>query len=82
MKQYLDRDGKISAWRVIEEVDLKGFQLGDIKISDVHANFMINVGQGTADQVMQLLSLVKQKVRDTLGIQLHEEVQYLGFEKL
>ncbi len=79
LKQYVDAKGTISAWRVIEEVGLKGFQLGDIQISDVHANFMINRGQGTADQVMQLLSLIKQKVRDELGIQLHEEIQYLGF---
>jgi len=80
LKQYVDDSGKISAWRVIEEVELKGYQLGQIQISPVHANFMINLGGGTADQVMQLLSLVKQRVRDTLGVQLHEEVQYLGFE--
>lgn len=79
LKQYVDETGKISAWRVIEEVELKGYQLGQIQISPIHANFMINLGDGTADQVMQLLSLVKQRVRDTLGIQLHEEVQYLGF---
>lgn len=80
LKQYVDDSGKISAWRVIEEVGLKGHQLGQIQISPVHGNFMINLGGGTADQVMQLLSVVKQRVRDNLGIQLHEEVQYLGFE--
>ncbi len=72
-------DGTISAWRLIEHVGLKGRRLGQIEISPKHANFMINLGGGTADEVMQLLSLVKQRVRDILGIQLHEEVQYLGF---
>lgn len=79
LHQYVDTNGTIAAWRVIEEVGLKGQHIGGISISELHANFMINEGQGTADQVMQLLSLVKQKVRDELGIQLHEEVQYLGF---
>lgn len=80
LKKHVEESGKISAWRVIEEVGLKGMQIGQIQISPIHCNFMINLGGGTADQVMQLLSLVKQRVRDTLGIQLHEEVQYLGFE--
>ena len=72
-------DGTISAWRLIEHVGLKGRRLGQIEISPKHANFMINLGGGTADEVMQLLSLVKQRVRDILGTQLHEEIQYLGF---
>ncbi len=80
LQEFVDAEGKISAWRVIEEVGLKGQRLGQICISEKHNNFMINLGGGTADEVMQLLSLVKQRVRDTLGIQLHEEVQYLGFE--
>ncbi len=79
LKQHVDPSGKISAWRVIQEVGLKGMQIGQIQISPIHSNFMINLGGGTADQVMQLLSLVKQRVRDKLGMQLHEEVQYLGF---
>jgi UDP-N-acetylmuramate dehydrogenase len=80
LKPFVDAEQKISAWRLIEEVDLKGKQLGKIQISEKHSNFMINLGGGTADQVMQLISLVKQKVRDTLKIQLQEEIQYLGFE--
>lgn len=80
LKAHIDANGTISAWRLIEEVGLKGKQVGQIKISERHSNFMINLGGGTADQVMQLISLVKQQVRDKLGIQLHEEIQYLGFE--
>jgi UDP-N-acetylmuramate dehydrogenase len=80
LRKHIDANGTISAWRLIDEVGLKGKQVGQIKISERHSNFMINLGGGTADQVMQLISLVKQAVRDTLGIQLHEEIQYLGFE--
>ena len=80
LKPFVDAEQKISAWRLIEEVGLKGKQLGQIQISEKHSNFMINLGDGTADQVMQLISLVKQAVRDKLSIQLQEEIQYLGFE--
>lgn len=79
LRTFVAPDGTLSAWRCIEAVGLKGQTIGHIQISPKHANFMINLGGGTADEVMQLMSYVKQQVRDTLGIQLHEEVQYLGF---
>lgn len=80
LQRHVASDGKVSAWRLIQDVGLPGRQIGQIQISERHCNFMINLGGGTADQVMQLLSLVKQQVRDTLGIQLLEEVQFLGFD--
>lgn len=79
LRPYVDDRQTISAWRLIVATGLQGKQIGRIQISSKHANFMINLGGGTADQVVQLLSFVKQQVRDTLGVQLHEEVQYLGF---
>lgn len=79
LRPFVATDGTISAWRLITEVGLQGKQLGQMQISPQHANFMVNLGGGTADQVVQLLSLVKQQVRDKLGIQLREEVQYIGF---
>ncbi len=72
-------DGTLSAWRLIAAAGLQGRRLGQMEISPRHANFMINHGGATADQAVQLISLVKQQVRDKLGVQLHEEVQYLGF---
>jgi UDP-N-acetylmuramate dehydrogenase len=47
--------------------------------SDIHANFIINTGDATADDVVQLISFIKQQVRDKKGIQLHEEIEYIGF---
>ncbi len=79
LKEFIAEDSTISAWRLIVRVGLQSKQLGQVQISPLHANFMLNLGGGTADQVVQLLSLVKQQVRDKLGVQLREEVQYLGF---
>lgn len=69
----------VAAAKLIDELGLKGMTIGGAKVSDVHANFIINTGDATADDVMQLISYVKQQVRDKKGIQLHEEIEYIGF---
>lgn len=71
--------GKIPAARFIEEAGLKGQKIGGAMVSDKHANFILNVGGAKADDVIQLISLIKMKVRDEFGVQLQEEVQYVGF---
>ncbi len=68
-----------SAW-FIDQAGLKGYQIGGAKVSDEHANFIIKVKEdGKADDVVQLISYIKQQVRAKFGIQLQEEVQYVGF---
>ncbi|OGF31954.1 UDP-N-acetylenolpyruvoylglucosamine reductase [Candidatus Falkowbacteria bacterium RIFOXYD2_FULL_35_9] len=81
MLQYKgwETHGKIAAGKFIEEAGLKGKQIGGAKISDEHANFIVNTGNATASDVVQLISLIKMKVRDEFGVQLEEEVQYVGF---
>ncbi|SRR6056297_1612725 len=71
--------GKIPAARLIEEVQMKGVSLGGAKVSDKHANFIVNHDQATADDVVQLISMIKSKVRVRYNLQLEEEVQYVGF---
>jgi len=73
------KKGKIPAAWLIERADLKGKQIGEAKISEKHANFIVNAGGATAADVIALASLVKMKVRDEVGIQLQEEVEYAGF---
>lgn len=71
--------GKIPAAWLIDQCDLKGKQVGGAKISEKHANFIVNAGGATAGDVIALASLVKMKVRDEVGVQLQEEVEYVGF---
>ncbi|MFA6131654.1 MAG: UDP-N-acetylmuramate dehydrogenase [Patescibacteria group bacterium] len=71
--------GQISAGWLIEQMDLKGKQIDGAKISEEHGNFIVNTGDARADDVMQLISIVKMNARDRFGIQLEEEVEYLGF---
>ena len=70
---------RIPAGWLIDKLGLKGKTVGQAQVSPVHGNFLVNLGQARAQDVIQLSSLVKMKVRDELGILLEDEVQYLGF---
>ena len=67
-----------SGW-VVDRLDLKGFQIGQIKISEEHGNFLLNLGGATADDVVQMIAYIKTKARDEFGLQLQEEIEYVGF---
>jgi UDP-N-acetylmuramate dehydrogenase len=64
--------------RVIEAAGLKGTRVGQIEVSPVHANYLTNLGGGTADEALELIELVKEKVRERMGIELEEEVRVVG----
>jgi UDP-N-acetylmuramate dehydrogenase len=74
----LDR-GQIPIGWLIEQAGLKGFAIGNAQISEKHGNFCVNTGTATADQVVQLIAAVKTRIRDIYGLQIQEEIQYLGF---
>jgi UDP-N-acetylmuramate dehydrogenase len=64
--------------RVIEAAGLKGTRVGQIEVSPVHANYLTNLGGGTAEEALELIELVKEKVRERMGIELEEEVRVVG----
>ncbi len=70
---------KISAGWFIDKIGLKGKKIGGAQVSEKHANFIINTGNATAEDVIILSSLIKQKVRTKFGVQLQEEIQLVGF---
>jgi UDP-N-acetylmuramate dehydrogenase len=63
-----------SAGRMIDELGLKGFQVGDARVSDRHANFFTNVGHASATEMLTLIDTVRERVRQTYGVELEEEV--------
>ncbi|MDZ4179623.1 MAG: UDP-N-acetylmuramate dehydrogenase [Coriobacteriia bacterium] len=67
-----------SAGRLIEASGLKGHQLGGAAVSDVHANFIVNTGGACAADVLGLMHLIRDRVRDTFGVDLRPEVRFLG----
>ncbi|MDA1038073.1 MAG: UDP-N-acetylmuramate dehydrogenase, partial [bacterium] len=68
---------RIAAGWIVDQLDLKGKQIGGAKISDVHGNFLVNDASASADEIMQLISFVKTRARNELGIHLQEEIQYV-----
>jgi len=64
--------------RVIEAAGLKGTRVGQIEVSPVHANYFVNVGGGTAEEALELMELVREKVRERLGVELEPEVRVIG----
>jgi len=70
---------KIGAGWIIELAGLKGKKIGGAKVSLEHANFIVNTSRATAEDIVMLISYIKQQVRDRFKVQLQEEVQYLGF---
>ncbi len=73
------KNGLVAAGWLIGSLDLKGKIIGGAKVSLEHANFIVNTGKATAEDVITLISYIKQQVRDISNIQLQEEIQYLGF---
>jgi UDP-N-acetylmuramate dehydrogenase len=68
-------DKRIPAGWLIEEAGLKGKKFGNILISEANANFIINEGKGTAEEIIIVAGIIKQKIRNKFGIQLKEEVR-------
>ncbi|HVE83450.1 MAG TPA: UDP-N-acetylmuramate dehydrogenase [Myxococcales bacterium] len=66
------------AGRLIESVGLKGHQVGQAQISSLHANWIVNLGGATAKEVVALMALAQQRVREATGVELSPEVKRVG----
>jgi UDP-N-acetylmuramate dehydrogenase len=69
-------EGPAGEW--IEEAGLKGFRMGQAMVSDRHANFIINLGKATAEEVISLMEWVERKIYEEKGISLEREVRVVG----
>lgn len=67
-----------SAGRLVEAAGLSGARIGGAQISELHANFIVNTGAATALDVVSLMKLAQDTVRDAYGIELRPEIRFLG----
>lgn len=63
---------------MIDELGLKGCRVGDAEVSSKHAGFIVNRGQATARDVLTLVSLIQQRVKETFGVDLETEFLIVG----
>ncbi len=66
------------AGRLIEAAGLKGTRIGNIQVSEGHANFFVNLGGGTARELLELVELVQAQVREKFKVELELEIQVVG----
>ena len=69
-----------SAGKLIEDAGLKGARVGGARVSEKHANFIVNAGGATASDVRALMRQIQTKVYEDYGVELEPEVRLLGFE--
>jgi UDP-N-acetylenolpyruvoylglucosamine reductase len=68
----------IPAGKLIDELGLKGTRFGDAMVSHEHGNFIVNQGNATAKEVLELIEIIREKARAERGIDLQTEVEIIG----
>lgn len=75
------KEGIIVA-KLIDEAGLKGFSIGDARVSEKHAGFVVNTGNATAQDVLELIKHIQKVVYEKFGIEIEPEIEIIGeFEK-
>ena len=72
--------GDTSAGYYIDRAGLKGYRIGGAQISDMHANFILNVGGATSSDFLSLANYARQEVDKIYGVKLEYEIEYLSKE--
>ena len=67
--------GEKSAGELIDRCGLKGRRVGGAAVSEKHANFIVNVGGATAEDVIQLMDIMRSEVRARFAIELESEIR-------
>jgi UDP-N-acetylmuramate dehydrogenase len=68
----------VGAGRLIDQIGMKGFRIGDAQISHIHANIVVNLGHATAREVRELIATAQKRVEESLGHHLEPEISFIG----
>ena len=69
----------IFSGKLIEDLGLKGYSIGGAKVSEKHANFIVNYNNATAEDIMSLIEYIKKKVKEKYNIELKVEQEFVNF---
>lgn len=67
-----------SAWKLIDAAGCRGLKVGGAQVSEMHCNFLINTGNATGHDIETLGETVRERVKETSGIELHWEIKRIG----
>lgn len=68
----------VGAGRLVDQIGMKGYRIGDAQISHIHANIMVNLGRATARDVRALIGEAQRKVKERFEVQLETEIGFVG----
>lgn len=68
----------VGAGRLIEKAELKGKQIGGARVSEKHANYIVNTGRASARDVRELVTLIQERVFKETGYKLEPEIGFIG----
>jgi UDP-N-acetylmuramate dehydrogenase len=66
------------AWQLIDAAGCRGFKVGDAQVSEMHCNFLINLGGATAKDIEELGETVRRRVKENSGVELEWEIKRIG----
>ena len=69
------------AWQYIDACGLRGHQIGNVRVCDIHANFLVNLGQGKAQDMLELIRLCQAAVKHKFNIDLVLEVEQFNWNQ-
>lgn len=69
----------IFSGKLIEDLGLKGYSIGGAKVSEKHANFIVNYNDATAEDIKNLIDYIKKEVKDKYNIELKVEQEFINF---
>jgi UDP-N-acetylmuramate dehydrogenase len=73
--------GAKKAWQLIEDAGCRGLRIGDAQVSEMHCNFLINIGNATAADIETLGETVRRRVKENSGVELEWEIKRIGLAK-
>ena len=68
----------MSAWKLVDEAGCRGLTVGGAQVSDLHSNFLINLGNATAADIETLGETVRERVKAHSGVELEWEIKRIG----
>ena len=64
--------------QLIDEAGLRGLRIGDAQVAPWHGNFIVNAGSATAQEIVELIETIQERVKDKTGFELEPEVIFAG----
>ena len=72
------RDGDIIPAKIIDNMGFKGVKINGAMVSDKHAGFIVNTGKASPKDILELINVIKNKVKQKYNIDLQQEIEIIG----